>query len=235
MKEISMHVGKRIRFYRKKSGMTIEVFAQKIQKSKATVSKYENGEIAIDVETLFTIAQALQVSPGQLIDYAMPQMYQRPEVLLESDRQSRLYMYYYYGKQNKLVQSVIELNGSLTDVSAKARLFLEVSDVEDCYSCKFLYHGDMRRFDSFTIFMLENQNNPVERLLLYTVNSFNPMGRMTGMLSGITTQPLAPVSLKYFLSPVPLEVNEQLIEDLTFTKEELKAIRRCNMFLLGET
>ena len=78
MKEISMHVGKRIRFYRKKSGMTIEVFAQKIQKSKATVSKYENGEIAIDVETLFTIAQALQVSPDQLIDYAMPQMYQQP-------------------------------------------------------------------------------------------------------------------------------------------------------------
>ena len=69
MKEISVHVGKRIRLYRKMKNMTIEVFAGLINKSKATVSKYENGDIAIDIETLFIIANALDISVNQLIDY----------------------------------------------------------------------------------------------------------------------------------------------------------------------
>ncbi|HBF65416.1 MAG TPA: XRE family transcriptional regulator, partial [Clostridium sp.] len=50
MKEVSIHVGKRIRLYRKLKKLTIEVFAEMIHKSKATVSKYENGEISIDIE-----------------------------------------------------------------------------------------------------------------------------------------------------------------------------------------
>ena len=70
MKEISIHVGQRIRLYRKMKGLTIETFAGMIQKSKATVSKYENGDISIDIETLFVIAQALEVSVNQLVDYA---------------------------------------------------------------------------------------------------------------------------------------------------------------------
>ena len=69
MKEVSIHVGQRIRLYRKTKNLTIETFAGMIHKSKATVSKYENGDISIDIETLFTIAQALGVPVNQLIDY----------------------------------------------------------------------------------------------------------------------------------------------------------------------
>ena len=66
MKEVSIHVGQRIRLYRKTKNLTIETFAGMIHKSKATVSKYENGDISIDIETLFTIAQALGVPVNQL-------------------------------------------------------------------------------------------------------------------------------------------------------------------------
>ncbi len=69
MKEVSIHVGQRIRLYRKTKNLTIETFAGMIHKSKATVPKYENGDISIDIETLFTIAQALGVPVNQLIDY----------------------------------------------------------------------------------------------------------------------------------------------------------------------
>mgnify|MGYP000671620442 CR=1 FL=1 len=48
MKEVSIHVGQRIRLYRKTKNLTIETFAGMIHKSKATVSKYENGDISID-------------------------------------------------------------------------------------------------------------------------------------------------------------------------------------------
>ena len=69
MKEISIHVGQKIRLYRKMKGLTIEVFAGMIHKSKATVSKYENGDISIDIETLFVIAQALEIPVNKLFEF----------------------------------------------------------------------------------------------------------------------------------------------------------------------
>ena len=65
MKEVSIHVGQRIRLYRKTKNLTIETFAGMIHKSKATVSKYENGDISIDIETLFTIGRNHQAQPQQ--------------------------------------------------------------------------------------------------------------------------------------------------------------------------
>ena len=61
MGSFSYHVGQRIKKYRKSRGYTIEQFSAMINKSKATVSKYENGTITIDVETLYDIARALDI------------------------------------------------------------------------------------------------------------------------------------------------------------------------------
>ena len=66
-REISVQIGKRIRGYRKKRQMTIEQLAKAIAKSKATVSKYEKGEIAMDVETLYEVADALHVHVEQIL------------------------------------------------------------------------------------------------------------------------------------------------------------------------
>ena len=66
------HVGQRIRLYRKSRHMSTEQLARMINKSKATVSKYESGQITVDVVTLFDIAQALEIAPYQLMDYPMP-------------------------------------------------------------------------------------------------------------------------------------------------------------------
>ena len=63
---ISEYVGKQIKKHRKRSGLTIEEFSQKIGKSKATVSKYENGAISIDIETLQEIADALEIPMDEM-------------------------------------------------------------------------------------------------------------------------------------------------------------------------
>ena len=51
MSEISSYVGAQVRRYRKACGMTIQQLADQIHKSRATVCKYENGEIVLDAET----------------------------------------------------------------------------------------------------------------------------------------------------------------------------------------
>lgn len=51
MNEINVYIGGQIRKYRKANGMTLQQLADVIHKSRATVCKYENGEISIFTST----------------------------------------------------------------------------------------------------------------------------------------------------------------------------------------
>lgn len=61
MSELTKETGKRIHDFRKIRGLNQEELARLIYKSKATLSKYEKGEIAIDLDTLKQLALALHV------------------------------------------------------------------------------------------------------------------------------------------------------------------------------
>ena len=67
MSEISSYVGAQVRRYRKACGMTIQQLADQIHKSRATVCKYENGEIVLDVETLYAVSYTHLTYNGQTI------------------------------------------------------------------------------------------------------------------------------------------------------------------------
>ena len=235
MSKISAHVGKRIRLYRKMKNITIEVFASMINKSKATVSKYENGDISIDIETLFIIANKLDISVSQLIDLEQEEGEAEKDVpaAVGYYGKSRMYMYFYDGRRSRFVRSVIEIGSSVENGVYRANLYSDLEDYSNCYQCKFLYHGTMRRYDTFTNFNFENQNNKVEKVFLYAINSFSHNGRMIGMFSGLSTQPILPVSFKFILSPDIMEENEELKEQLVFTKEDIKQMKKMNMFIVG--
>ena len=70
MSAFCYHVGQRIKKYRKSRGYTIEQFSVMINKSKATVSKYENGTITIDIDTLYDISFETYLR-GELKTYSM--------------------------------------------------------------------------------------------------------------------------------------------------------------------
>ena len=57
---------------------TIEQFSAMINKSKATLSKYENGAITIDIETLYEISQALDIELKYFVDYQPPTFRNEP-------------------------------------------------------------------------------------------------------------------------------------------------------------
>ena len=56
MAQISHEIGKRIRAFRKARHMTLEEMAQILCKNKSTLSKYETGEIVLDIETIYEIS-----------------------------------------------------------------------------------------------------------------------------------------------------------------------------------
>jgi transcriptional regulator with XRE-family HTH domain len=67
MSEINKEIGKKINTFRKMKRLTLEDLSAIICKSKSTISKYEKGEIAIDIETLYEISSALQIHVEQLL------------------------------------------------------------------------------------------------------------------------------------------------------------------------
>ena len=68
MEQVNLYVGAQIRRYRKNRQMTLQQLADRIHKSRASVSKYETGEVSLDIVTLTEIARVLEVQPGQLVD-----------------------------------------------------------------------------------------------------------------------------------------------------------------------
>ena len=229
MKEISIHVGQRIRLYRKTKNLTIEAFAGMIHKSKATVSKYENGDISIDIETLFIIAQALGISVNQLIDYedAGETMGEEGESTKRKLGRSRYYMYFYDGRRSRIARNVIEVqDGGEENGVFDANMYAYLEDFTNYYQCKLLYHGTMRRYDTFVNFNFENQNNKVERAFLYAINSFSHSGRMAGLYCGLSTQPILPACFKFILSPHILEEDDELKEELSVSKEDIRVLKK---------
>lgn len=232
MKEISIHVGQQIRLHRKMKGLTIETFAGMIQKSKATVSKYENGEISIDVETLFVIARALEVSVSQLVDYTGTEADADGKGQLTK---SRYYMYFYDGRRSRIARNVIEVqDGGQENGVFDANMYAYLENFDNYYQCKLLYHGTMRRYDTFVNFNFENQNNKVERAFLYAINSFSHSGRMAGLYCGLSTQPILPACFKFVLSPEILEENDELKAELTVSREDVKVLKKMNMFVVSD-
>ena len=77
MSDFTCYVGEQIRQYRKAGKMTMQELADAIHKSRATICKYESGEISVDIETLYEISQVLQVSISQLTTY-LPESVNEP-------------------------------------------------------------------------------------------------------------------------------------------------------------
>ena len=66
-------VGERIKELRTKLGLSADDLAAKIGKNRATVFRYENGDIeSMPLEVLEPIAKALNVHPGVLMGWGKP-------------------------------------------------------------------------------------------------------------------------------------------------------------------
>ena len=112
MTQVSEALGRKIREIRKNRRCTLEELGQAVHKSKATLSKYETGDIVIDVETLYEIARALRVSVFSLMNLPVEECCAEPPA---PDMRGRdvfasplLYLYYYGGEERAVHRSVIE-------------------------------------------------------------------------------------------------------------------------------
>ena len=231
MSELNHYIGSRIRLYRQMKRYTLSELAAMIHKSKATLSKYETGEITLDIQTLFDLAGALGIRVQQLIDFAPSEQRQRPS----SDNffpQRQIYVYFYDGRRKKIVRSLLTI--SHEGVGSVATLYNDLSSFSQPESCLNLYFGTVEFFDTVTNFSFESQSNSIERLTLCAANPFDRSGQVLGMLSGMSRYPMLPVSIKCILSAAPMEEDEHLKALLVLSSKDLKLIRSLNMFAVEQ-
>ena len=237
MSDIKQYVGNRIKTLRKEQKLTLQQLADMIHKSRATVSKYENGEISIDVESLQDIAEALDTDVNQLVDYrskkVIPLNHPR-----EMDGKSpfyqadRLYFYYFDGRSNRLKDGVIDINRKDNDMGRHDASFYISYVTADGRSSKNYYSGKAVYSDMLMRFSFVNQYNTLEEDLLYIFNPLEPRDFTEGLLCGISSADLMPCAFKCIITLTPQPLDDKLKQLLLITPQELRRWQQLNMLIV---
>ena len=237
MNTINEHIGGKIRNYRKMKKMTLQQLADAIHKSRATVCKYEAGEITLDVETLYEISEVLEVGLSQLTDYQSRQepVAEDPEYEGESPffKADRLYFYFFDGRYNRLKEAVIHVHKQIRfeDGSFEASMSIRYT-APTGRSCEIYYTGSVLYSDMLIRFNFVNQYNKLEQDLLYIFNPLELRDFTEGLLCGISSADLMPCAFKCLVALSPFEDSDQLRQHLILTPKELRRWQKMNMFIV---
>lgn len=234
MLNVTKEIGLKIKWLRKQKGLTIQELANAICKSKATVSKYETGQITMDVATLYDIAAVLAVSVDQLLyHHALPISLPIPvNVPNFFKNQTRFYMYLFDGRNNSVMRSVINV---LYDIHAngqsyKTEMFMNVPDLKTYQICENIYTGTMKHYDALTNLTFQNCNTPMEQYSINILASFLDAPAKWGLAFGISTRPLMPIAAKVLLAKKPQQETASFIRQLRVSKEDIRLLKLYNMF-----
>lgn len=232
MGDLTQEVGKNIKAFRKKKGMTIQELADRLCKSKATVSKYENGQIAIDIETLYETAKALDIHVDQLLcgETMREQLDVTGNIPSFFRGLTQFYFYFYDGRGRTLQRCVIDVLSKTAVNSYKIMAYLNIESYENYYKCETTYWGYLNHYDALSNMILHNQDTPIEQVTISILASYLDTPTKWGLLHGISSRPLMPVAAKVLLSKKILSDSPELEQGLKISREDIRIMKQYNMF-----
>ena len=108
-------LGKKLRARRRTKHMTLSDLSKKLNKSVATISKYEKGEVLISIDTLVDICQILNIDIASLLPITSTDKSAAEIARYQNYFSDKLYLYWFNGEKNCLQKAVLEnKNLSLT-------------------------------------------------------------------------------------------------------------------------
>jgi len=230
MDNINKEIGERIRVFRKRRNLTLEELSLKMNKGKSTLSKYENGEISIDIETLYKLADALQVRIEQLLSIQEINNVALNDVVPTFFRNvSTLYSYYYDGRENRIVRCVIDIYPPTDEGIRNVDMYMNFASYERYKECESTYYGTIEHYDALSCIRLENCDTPMEKVIIQISASFLYTETKLGLFTGFSSRPMMPVSCKMLFSKNKLNETNELIEKLKVNKEDIRLMKMYNM------
>lgn len=200
----------------------LKMYGQSINKSKATISKYENNEIIPDTITLLEICNSLHISLNELFFLKNENNSNNNKTPLNPFHTSKLYLYYYTDK--KLMLSIIDIyyeNNIL-----KCRFFNGVKNFEDVYykKCAYYYEGLLDADKTTAYFNFTSKTNMLEKVqIVINIPWSHEVNICKGLILGLTPNAL-PIVKKVIISPLKIKDISKYNEFLTFSKEDVKKI-----------
>lgn len=241
MENVSVIIGQTIRKCRQNKKLSQAELAERISKSKSTLSKYESGEISVDVETLFEIAEALEVSLS-FFSEAVMQRQEREHFADEIRgiphffRRKMAYMYFFDGRNGSVNRSVLTIGAPLEEKSGyyRATLYMNVKSYEEYYFCENSYSGHIEFHQVLTGLYMVHQGTDLEHLQIVIPENFADTDRKWGAFSGVSFRPVEPAMTKVLFTKEPLKLTPELIQELKFNKADFKHMRDTNFFTVSQ-
>lgn len=229
------YTGRQIRMFRLQNHITLKTLAQWIHKSTATVSKYENGQVAPDTETLCLIADILNVSPMQLINY-------NPELHVQEQRKTnnffenhdKFYIYQYFTPEQKLYSCVMEI-ARRTNPPDDVIFYYGVENFNNFRKCQYLYNGKIHILDTIVNIILNSPFAFGDWFLICAKVPFSKSSYTYGIMNGMSESMRNPCAYKVILSDHPFPKSEQgeLIEMLSINnKQTIADLKRTNTLVV---
>lgn len=231
---ITREVGSCIRYARKSRGMSMDELAQAIYKTRSAISKYENGQISVDIATLYDIANALKVSIYDLLYRNTPDIDQEynAEVPAFFREVSQLYMYFFDGRVNRTQCTVIDIFPTEESSTAEVLMYMNIKNLAHYRVCESTYHGTLTHYEAFSAMLFQNDDMPMDKYQIGIPQPYMDDDRKWVLTYGISCRPLMPSAAKRLLSKTPLSIDKALVQELKISKEDIRLMKHYNMFVM---
>ena len=229
MSMVRIEVGRRIRSFRKMRGYTLAQLSGMVHRGISTLSKYETGEISVDIETLYDLAEALQVRVEDLL-YCPPG--REPRGIEESPTPAffsgltRFYSYFFDGRTNSLIRCAFDLQSPDT---GEVMMYMNFRDYEFCQKCENTYRGTIEHYNAITNILLTNRDTPMEKARVQILASYLDSETKWGLWTGLSSRPMMPVAAKMLFSKNRITENSDLISELRISKADIRLLKLYNM------
>lgn len=221
-------VGNNIRKYRTAYNMTLKELAERLHKSISTISKYEKGDISLDLPTFVELAEIFRIPHAALL-HAESAPAGQAEAAPSPSEVERLYMYTYDTRARQILLSVIEQHPSATERGVfHAQMFNDVKDPAAPGDCAGLYSGTYTASDFIGTYFLQNQVAASEYVMISCVNNLVNPGQQLGLISGLSNYTMLPISFKVLISSTLIPNRESILDSLRFSKEDFAMMKKTN-------
>lgn len=223
-------VGANIRTFRKLQHITQQCLANKLCKSLACISKYERGDIAIDLHTLYQIADALQIPPSLLFPQATSNESALSvpfETLPPLFRQSSVYLYTLSTKKVEVVSSVIELRPDRMEATA----YYSVNDLNHYKDSAYVLMGSIYSSESNVRIHFSNPLLKSDFMFFCFRTSDLISGNCFGLFTALNSQHRF-CSSKCHISNTPIRDLNGLKSKLLIGKEDIQLLKKQHILLL---
>lgn len=228
------HIGSRIKLYRKHQNLTLEELAYMIHKSTSTLWKYENGGVSIDILTLSDIANALGVEISQLTDFRAESYSAAPDNSSNFFmRHNRLYVYNLFTPWKDPLHGVMEISSNPDETGTRHTvMYVDRRWDSDLTDPLFIYTGTISGDNTFAFIETVNASGMNDRMYILAKSPYWMRNMARGMILSISQTYGCPSAGSMLFSTEKLEMNDQLLEELSITDDQtMEFLKKTNLLL----